>query len=232
MDLSVNRVNPFTVNARTEQMLVQHERERDFLFYNKVQMNSHNIKHKQHMQRPNRAGVLRQIVEIQANETPERLSKKLQSRQHNLKMSMEEVPKSKINMFDDQQRQDGLVEIGRARFLDRTSKMPSSNRLCIQPEMALDLLSHNSRDSNFQSRYASNRNLSTGINYLKVGREQVEKPREYIELQRECFRSQLSIDNKQTETMRLKEYLDAEQMKLNASLSEFEVEKDEFKALL
>lgn len=39
MDLSVNRVNPFAVNPRTEQLLVQQERERDFQFFGKVENN-------------------------------------------------------------------------------------------------------------------------------------------------------------------------------------------------
>lgn len=99
-------------------MLVQHERERDFLFYNKVQMNSNNIQNKQQMLRPNRAGVLRQIVDIEPHETPQRLI--IQA--HNLKKSMEDVPLVKYNLLDESQRFDGLVEIGKAKYLNKTSK--------------------------------------------------------------------------------------------------------------
>jgi hypothetical protein len=66
------------------------------------------------------------------------------------------------------------------------------------------------------------------IEYLKKGQEQKENTKDFILNARKILMSQISINDKQEETERLKEYIIMEKEKLDEARKTFEEDKDKF----
>ena len=222
VDLQPVKSNPYRVEATTEKLLVVKEREREFRGFNRMEKDAKRVFEKEMSSRPNRQGVIREIRHIKPAHSVSHTGLPGRGTQGNLgSLDDPNAQKARINIFSHQDpsllRHENLAKLSYEDApLVPVNRGISDSRSASQMSVYLEPIVGKPK----------------AIDYLNRSSEGRESVKDYINFSRQILMSQISINAKTEENLRLKEYIQMEQEKLDEARRFLEEDREKFEKLM